>query len=84
MRASSDKYNFCKAKEWYKYPIRDEKSDDIWSENLNAAKRRKCIRDEDDDSDIDEDKDVIFVDAKRDIIEVPILTPEDSSENESK
>ena len=81
LRASSDKYNFGKAKEWYKYPIKDEKSDDIWSENFNAAKRRKCVLEKDIHSDVDEEDDVILVDANRTIIEESILANTTSSSN---
>ena len=79
LRASSDKFNFGKAKEWYKFPINDEKSDDFWSSNLNAAKRRKCVPDDDDDSDGDE---VICLGYKRDIADVTVLTPNTSSEED--
>ena len=54
LRTSSEKYNFEKAKEWYKYPIKDENLDDVWSNKLNAAKRRKCCREDycEDDDDV--------------------------------
>ena len=56
LRSSSEKYNFEKAKEWYKFPIKDEKLDDVWSNKLNAAKRRKCGHDDR----LIEDDDVVF------------------------
>ena len=39
---NSDKFNFSKADEWYKFPIYDDKLEDEWSNKLNAAKRQKC------------------------------------------
>ena len=44
LRTNSDKYNFSKADEWYKFPIYDEELDDRWSNKYNAAKKRKCTK----------------------------------------
>lgn len=84
LRSSSDKYNFGKAKEWYKFPIKDENSDDTWSENLNAAKRRKCVLEDNIDSDAEGEDDVVILNAERTIIEESILVDLSTSSNNSE
>ena len=44
LRMNSERYNFSKADEWYKFPIHDEKLEDKWSNKLNASKKRKCCK----------------------------------------
>ena len=44
LRTNSERYNFSKADEWYKFPIYDEKLEDRWSNKWNASKKRKCCK----------------------------------------
>ena len=41
---NSDKANFSSAKEWFKHPVVDHRSEDFWANNLNPCKKRKCAR----------------------------------------
>ena len=78
LRSSSQKYNFEKAKEWYKYPIKDENLVDTWSNKLNAAKRRKCCPDDN----IGEDDDVIVQGETDNSLNLSIMpSPISSSSN---
>ena len=82
LRNNSDNYNFGKAREWYKYPIREESPSDFWSNKLNAPKRRKCDGGQDVDTDNDDDDDVEFIGAKEGILDNTVLPSPDDSVDE--
>ena len=84
LRTNSDRYNFSKADEWYKFPIYDENLADKWSNKLNAAKKRKCCKMETLDSacnDYEEDEEVFSAADDTEALDLSIMPSPISSNN---